>query len=170
MKMLLHRDRDFMMPAETAAFSKPYGDKGIAVWLTKHSDVESYWGEKDVIKAHFGVEDAVARELLDHAVEAAQIGGADEHVRNTKRNDHRTKIAECKNGQIGAFNDAEVVAEYSQNGAQQIVLGKTLCEKIRGTAQAKTITGYQGFGKRVPASLSGSIALDLKVILDGLLA
>lgn len=71
MKMVLHRDRDFMMPAETEAFSKPYADKGIAVWLTKHSDVESYWGEKDVIKAHFGVEDAVAQKLLNLAVDEA---------------------------------------------------------------------------------------------------
>lgn len=173
MKMVLHRDRDFMMPAETDAFTKPYADKGIAVWLTKHSDVESYWGEKDVIKAHFGVEDDVAQNLLNLAVDEAQKNGADETTRNSKRHTIRNQPplkALTEKGELGAVSDAVVAAKYKANGDQHGILGKTLCDKVRWAAQNEKIQGYQSFGNKTPPSLHGLIALDLKTILDALLA
>ncbi|OYU20313.1 MAG: hypothetical protein CFE34_01035 [Rhodobacteraceae bacterium PARR1] len=91
MKMVLHRDRDFMMPAEAEAFSNPYIDKGISVWLTQHSDVESYWGEKHLIKAHFGIDEADAEVLLAEAATEAQINGADVNCRNAKRHTIRNQ-------------------------------------------------------------------------------
>lgn len=173
MKMVLHRDRDFMMPAEADAFTKPYGDKGIAVWLTKHSDVESYWGEKDVMMAHFGVEEADAQELLNLAVQKAEANGADATCRNAKRHTIRNQPplkALTEKGELDAASDADVAAAYRANGVQHGILGKTLCEKVRGVAQEKKVLGYQDFGKKVPASLSGSMAPDLKAVLDKLLA
>lgn len=173
MKMLLHRDRDFMMPAETEAFSKPYGDKGISVWLTKHSDVESYWGEKDVIEAHFGVEDAVAQKLLTLAVDEAQKNGADGTTRNAKRHTIRNQPplkGLTEKGELDAVSDADVAAAYKANGGQHGILGKTLCDKVRWAAQNEKVQGYQSFGNKVPPNLVGSIAPDLKTILDALLA
>ncbi len=166
MKIALHRDRDFMMPKEAAAFSKPYTDAGIGVWLTKLSDVEAYWGSIEAIRAHFGIEDADAQQLIDAAVTAAQHGNEDQTSRNTKRNDIRNKITECKNGQIGACNDAEVVAEYSQDGQQHVVLGKSLCTKIRAHAQENGFPNASGFGKSVPTALDQPIANDLKVLIE----
>ena len=173
MKMVLHRDRDFMMPVEAAAFSKPYDDKGITVWLTKHSDVESYWGEMGVIKEHFGVEDAAAQEILNLAVQEAEANGADATCRNAKRHTIRNQPplkALTEKGELDAASDADVAAAYRANGVQHGILGKTLCEKVRGVAQGKKISGYQGFGGKVPATLSGSVAPDLKAVLDKLLA
>lgn len=166
MKIVLHRDRDFMMPAEANAFSQPYADKKIGVWLTQYSDIESYWGDRDVIKAHFEIEDPEANALLNNAVQTAQINNADVTARNTKRNDIRNKIAECKNGAIGATNDGEVQATYSQNGPQHVVMGKTLCDKIRGQAQQDGLNGYQGFGKSLPTGMNAGVAEDLKAILN----
>ena len=170
MKIMIHRDRDFMMPEEAAAFSKPYADKEISVWLTQHSDVESYWCDATVLEAQFGIDNAAAMALLGSAVNDAKVGDADVTARNTKRNDHRNKIPECKSGVIGAFNDQQAIEEYSKNGAQHVVLGKTLCDKVRGQAQNKGLVSYQGFGKRVPPQLNGTIANDLKLVLDALLA
>lgn len=166
MKIVLHRDRDFMMPLEAEAFSKPYLDRGIAVWLTKHSDIESYWGEVAVVKAHFGVDDVHAAECLSDALINAQANAVDATTRNTKRTDIRNKIPECGKGIIGAFNDAEVIAEYSKDGAQHVVLGKALSEKIRSAAQAAKMPSYQTFGKSVPISLAAAIADDLKIVLE----
>lgn len=173
MKIVLHRDRDFMMPEETAAFSKPYADKGIAVWLTQHSDVESYWGEKDVVKAHFGVEDAVAQNLLNLAVDEAQKNGADGTTRIAKRHTIRNQPplkALTEKGELDAVSDADVAAAYKANGCQHGILGKTLCDKVRWAAQNETVQGYQSFGKKVPPGLDRSIAPDLKAILDAILA
>ena len=170
MKIMIHRDRDFMMPVEAEAFSKPYVDKRISVWLTQHSDVESYWCDPSVLAAQFGIDNAAAMALLDSAVNNAKIGDADVTARNTKRNDHRNKISECKNGAIGAFNDQQAIVEYSKNGVQHVVLGKTLCEKVRGQAQNQGLVYYQAFGNQVPPQLNGAIANDLKLVLESLLA
>lgn len=170
MKIVLHRDRDFMMPAEAEAFSKPYTDKGISVWLTQHSDVESYWCEKEVIKAHFGIDEAAAEALLTDAVAEAQIGGADVTCRNTKRHTIRNQpplktLAE--KGELDAVPDADVATAYKANGEQHGILGKTLCEKIRSRAQGRPLPGYQGFGKLLPAGIENTgVADDLKAILQ----
>lgn len=169
-KIAIHRDRDFMMPAEAAAFSQPYRDSGISVWLTEFSDVEAYWGNIGAICAHFDLDGDVAQELIDAAVAAARHGNADVTARNTKRNDIRNKIAQCRNGEIGAFNDAEVILEYSQSGQQQIVLGKTLCTKIREQAQARGYAAASGFGKSVPANVDAPLADDLRTLILQMLA
>ncbi len=168
MKIVLHRDRDFMMPAEAAAFLKPYTEKGISVWLTQHSDIESYWGEKDVIKAHFGIEEVGSEVLLAEAVTEAQTDNADVTCRNTKRHTIRNQpplktLAE--KGELGAVSDADVASVYSVDGAQHVVMGKTLCQKIRDQAQGKGLTGYQGFGKSLPAEMKSDVAKDLLALL-----
>lgn len=169
MKVALHRDRDFIMPAEAAAFSQPYQGSIISVWLTKFSDVEAYWGSIDAVSAHFEIDGSVAQNLIDAAVSAAQLANADTTTRNTKRNDIRNKIAQCRNGEISAFNDSEVAAEYAQLGVQYIVLGKTLCTKIREQAQVGGYTGASGFGKSVPAALDAPLADDLRTLIQQML-
>lgn len=169
MKTAIHRDRDFMMPDEAAAFSKPYSDAGVGVWLTKYSDVEAYWANTEAVAAHFEVDLQAAQQLIDAAVTSAQQGNADVTARNTKRNYIRNKIAECKNGAIGAFNDAQVVQEYSQDGQQHIVLGKTLCTKIREQAKAGQHQNVSSFGKFALAGLDQTMADDLKNFIEKLI-
>ena len=170
MKIAIHRDRDFMMPTEVTAFSKPYSDLGIGVWSTKYSDVEAYWGNAEVVAAYFGIDALAAQQLIDAAVTSAQQENADVTSRNTKRNDIRNKIKECTSGAIGAFNDQEVVQVYSQDGQQHVVLGKTLCSKIREQAKAAGHQSVSSFGKSVPSGLDQTIADDLKSVIERLMA
>ncbi|WP_188873407.1 ATP-dependent nuclease [Iodidimonas muriae] len=170
MKVAIHRDRDFMMPEEAEAFSKPYLDVGIGVWLTKYSDVEAYWANAGAVAAHFGIGVQAAKQLIDAAVTSAQQEYADVTTRNTKRNDIRNKIAECKKGAIGAFNDEQVVQEYSKDGQQHVVLGKTLCTKIRKQAEAEGHQSETSFGKCVPSGLDQAMADDLKGVIEQLIA
>jgi len=169
MKIVLHRDRDFMMPDEAAAFIKPYAEKGIAVWLTKHSDVESYWADEDVIRAYFEIDDEVTKNLLEDALASAKMNDKAKKTRNKKRNDIRNKLRECMSGQIGAFNEREVVEEYSKHGKQHVVLGKDLCKKIRKKAQDSNFKNPAGFGKSIPNGYTGNIADDLKGFLEDIL-
>ena len=167
MNIVLHRDRDFMMPEEAEAFSKPYIDRGIRVWLTKHSDLEAYWAEKDVLKAHFSLDDHQAEDLLNKAVLAAKENENDKTTRNTKRNEIRNNLPACKDGAIGAFNDEQVIVEYSANSVpQHVILGKNLCGKIRAQAKADRYGNSSGFGKSVPTGVHGRVAEDLKSLLS----
>lgn len=170
MKMAIHRDRDFMMPDEAAAFSKPYSDAGIGVWLTKYSDVEAYWANAEAVTAHFGIDVQAAQQLIDGAVTSAQQENADVTARNRKRIDIRNKIAECTHGAIGAFNDEQVVQVYSEDGQQHVVLGKTLCAKIREQAKAGGHQSASSFGKSVLSALDQAMADDLKGVIEQLMA
>lgn len=169
LKIVLHRDRDFMMPIEADIFKKPYEDKGVAVWLTQHSDIESYWADKEVIRVHFEIDDGKATELLDDALAETNKNDAARKKRNRKRNDIRNKLNECKKGDIDSFNDNEVIEQYSKEGGQYVVLGKDLISKLRGKAKEKGLKKYNSFAKGVPSGCNGKIALDLKSLLEGLI-
>lgn len=170
MKIAIHRDRDFMMPDEAAAFSNPYLEAGIGVWLTKYSDVEAYWANAQAVAAHLEIDAQAAQLIIDAAFTSAQQENADVTARNTKRNDIRNKITECRNGTIGAFNDEQVVQVYSEDGQQHVVLGKTLCAKIREQAKAEGHQGASSFGKSVPSGLDQAVADDLKSVIEQLMA
>jgi len=151
MKIILHRDRDFMMPLEAAAFKKPYDDKGISVWLSKHSDIESYWCEPEVISAHFSIDITEAKTLLLEAVTLAQYDNADFTSRNNSRDNIRNNLSSSAKSQIDHFNDCQIIEEYSKHGHHHVILGKNLCKKIRDVAhEQQELQDYQSFGKIIP--------------------
>ena len=168
MKLLVHRDRDFMMDDEAVAFTRPYLSRNVSVWLTKYSDVEAYWTNETVLSAHWRIDLSEAVRLLNDAVTLASENQEDALVRNKKRNDIRNKLDECKNGSIGNFNDMEVVTAACKDGSQYRILGKTLAEKIRAVAQSGG-KNTSRFGKDIPSNLNVPLALDLYDMLVSLL-
>ncbi len=173
MKILLHRDRDFMMPDEAQVFASPYTAKGVKVWLTRSSDVEAYWADPVVLSRHFGIEAEAADALLANAVTSGKARDSAARCRNSKRHAIRNQPPlkrKAEQGQLATFSDCQVVAEYSIPGAHHVILGKTLCNKLRDAAQAQNLAKVAGFGKAVPVGLNAHMAPDLKQVLDDLLA
>ena len=111
-----------MMPVEVEAISQPYKDKGFELWMTKCSDIESYWAETSVIASHFGIDDGQAKAVLDAAVATACADDAARRKRHTKRNEALQKIPEAKGGQLAQFGDTDVETEAKTHGDQHIVL------------------------------------------------
>ncbi|TCT12333.1 putative AbiEii toxin of type IV toxin-antitoxin system [Tepidamorphus gemmatus] len=172
MKIVLHRDRDFMMPNEAEAFCKPYADKHVTVWLTRQADIEGYWCEVPVIAGHFGIDAQTARSWLDSAVERAKQGKADAGCRNSKRHAIRNQPplrSLAEKGQLNAASDKDVVTEYGKNGAQHVILGKTLVSQVRAVAQSNGNKAASSFGDSLPAELGVPVAEDLKALLEDLL-
>lgn len=165
LKIVIHRDRDFLMPAEVSAISQPYKDKGFELWLTQSSDIEAYWATEAVIAAHFDIDHPTARKLLEAACTAACANDAALQKRRTKRNDAVQKIDAAKKGNIAQFNDQDVESEAKIHGDQHVVLGKDLVAAIREKAQDNKLRNVANFGKQIPAGLAEGIASDLKGIL-----
>lgn len=166
LNIVIHRDRDFMMPAEVTAISQPYKDKGFQLWLTQCSDIEAYWASEAVIAAHFGIDEQAAKALLDAAFAAACEDDAALHKRRTKRNEAVQKIDAAKKGKLKQYSDQEVETEAKTHGEQHVVLGKDIVNAIRKRAQDDKLSNVASFGKQVPAGLLEPIASDLKVILE----
>lgn len=168
-QILIHRDRDFMMPKELAAISQPYEDKGFQFWVTKCSDIEAYWGEKSIIEAHFGVDAETAEEIITEAEAAASNDDKALTKRRKKRMDAMQKIPEVKKGELPQYGDAEVETAAKQHGDQHRVLGKDLVAAIRKSAQDKKLPRSSGFAKGVPTGLQDGIAGDLRDKLEDLM-
>lgn len=165
LKIVIHRDRDFLMPAEVEVISSPYEDMGFDLWFTQCSDIEAYWATEAVIAAHFGIDQPAAKELLEAAVAKACEGKAALKKRRTKRNEVSQKLDAAKNGNLPQFGDEEVETEATIHGFQHGVLGKDLVAKIRRMAQEKKLDNATSYGKRIPAGIAESIATDLRDIL-----
>lgn len=161
-KIVLHRDRDFLMPVEVEKLAKPYIDAGFGFWVTRHSDIESYWAESKVIAAHFKLSEEEAVQILEKAVEAVKQDDSAEEKRRKKRNDVLQKLN--REGKLPQFGDMEVLAEVTKGGAQHAIMGKTLTARIRSVAGSK----HSGFGQSVPEGLDFELADDLKAMLAGI--
>ncbi|SEG36333.1 AAA family ATPase [Jhaorihella thermophila] len=173
MTIVLHRDRDFMMPNEAQVFADHYSEKGIEVWLTRHSDTEAYWCDARVIAAHFDADAAAAAEWLDAAVQKSKEGNADVECRNSKRHTIRNQPPlkkPAEKGELAHASDHDVVSVYSTHGQQHVILGKTLLSRIREHAQTQGAPESSSFGNKIPQNLANPIAPDLKDFLRPLLA
>jgi ABC-type dipeptide/oligopeptide/nickel transport system ATPase component len=165
LKVVLHRDRDFMTPAEITILSAPYESAGHKFWFTRCSDIESYWAEPEIIATHFDISDEDARTLLDEAATIARAENKALTTRRNKRIDAMNKIGHRAGVALPQLSDAEVQAEACLHGIQHDVLGKDLLAAIRGVAQRRAYKGATSFGKAVPTNLTHSMAPDLEVIL-----
>lgn len=165
LKIVIHRDRDFMMPAEVEVISNPYKDMGFDLWFTQCSDIEAYWATEAVIAAHFGIDQPAAKELLKAAVATACEDEAALKKRRTKRNEASLKLDAAKKGNLPQFGDEQVETEATIHGFQHGVLGKDLVADIRRMAQNKKLDNATSYGKRIPAGIAESIATDLRDIL-----
>ena len=168
-RILLHRDCDFMMPEEVEFFSKQYLEKGITTWLTKYSDLEAYWVSTKVLKAYFNLGMDQADELLEGAVMLAKEGDEDKIQRTNKRDDIRNKVLGKEKSKISTFNDSEIVGEYSKDGLQYTILGKTMQTKLRIKAGEMRCINFSGYGKSVPNYLKDPMAKDLKIAIENAL-
>lgn len=167
-KFVIHRDRDFMMPPEVAKLAEPYTNRGHLLWVTSQSDIESYWASPEVIASHFGIDYSEAQLILDEAVAITNVNDEAIKKMRNKRSDALNKIND--NGSLPRFGDAEVIDHFGVDGPQYVVLGKSMVSGIRQVAQGKGLNDVGSFGKRVPAGLNGSLAPDLKALLESVLA
>ncbi|MCX8508286.1 MAG: ATP-binding protein, partial [Rhodobacteraceae bacterium] len=168
MRIVLHRDRDFMMPVECDHFCKPYADKGISVWLTKYSDIEAYWADSALLAAHFNLSDSDARALLSAAVSAENFEDKALRKRRSKRADMIKKLQNGVAAHLPQYGDNDILTETTQGGRQYAILGKDMLSALRKAAQDQKLAGVNGFGKSIPAGMASCLAPDLRVLLEQL--
>jgi ABC-type cobalamin/Fe3+-siderophores transport system ATPase subunit len=167
MKVVIHRDRDFLMPEEIRLLSEPYEKYGHVFWVTKHSDMEAYWTNPEAIAGHFETSDEVGAQVLSEAIASASAENAALITRRRKRNDAQNKFN--KKGILPNFGDAEVEKEATIHGDQYAVLGKDLRGAIKAAAHQRKLANSASFSDIVPAQLVGQMADELRSLLDDLL-
>lgn len=164
MRLVIHRDRDFLMAEEISKLAQPYETRGHRLWATSYSDIEAYWATPDAISAHFGISDGEAAVLLETAISEANENNDATTKRRKKRRDALNKLND--DGKLAQFGDSDVLDEATTDGPQFGVLGKTMIARIRATASDLGLERHGSFGKVVPTGLKSFIADDLRVLLE----
>ncbi|WP_425864738.1 ATP-dependent nuclease [Arthrobacter sp. TWP1-1] len=166
MRLVIHRDRDFLMPEEISKLAKPYEAHGHRIWATRYSDIEAYWATPEAISAHFGISVGEATLLLESAIREAN---KDEEATTKRRNKRRDALNKLNDdGKLPQFGDVEVLEEVAAEGPQFGVLGKSMIGCIRAAASRSRLDKIAGFGNFIPAGLTSFIADDLRVLLESL--
>ncbi|PPH05652.1 hypothetical protein C5C44_02660 [Rathayibacter sp. AY1F6] len=167
-KLLVHRDRDFMMPLEVDKIVAPYAAQDHTLWPTKYSDIEAYWMSNEVVARHFGLTDLEAETLLQDAINKANTDGVALKKMRNKRSE--ALLVVNSKGSLPHYSDTDVITEYSIDGPQFTVLGKTMMAGLRDLTQSRGLLQSAQFGKVIPSSLGAPLAADLKKLLEDLLA
>ncbi|MEZ2371752.1 ATP-dependent endonuclease [Arthrobacter sp. RCC_34] len=164
-RLVVHRDRDFLMPDEVDRFKAPYNSKGCQVWVTKYSDIEAYWTSISAVSLGFGVSEDGASALIEEAVKRASVDDQAMRKLRTKRNE----ISRLFNGdgKFQQFGEMEVVEEAARAGSQFAVLGKLLLKKVREIATESGWAAANSYGKSVPEGIGSEFAGDLERVLRG---
>lgn len=160
LKVILHRDRDFLMPDEIERITEPYQKAHHKLWFTRCSDVEAYWAEPNVISAYFDISHEDAVNLL----EESEISESrdDAHLRKLRNKRTNTINKINKKGEFPIFGENDVINEACKYGKQHKILGKDLVSAIRKAAQDRGLNNTGHFGKTVPNGLVGHMARDLR--------
>lgn len=165
MKIVLHRDSDFMVQIERDSFCREYRNNGISVWLTKGSDIESYWTFPQVLSLIFGVDEARATDILNNACDLLDSRGADQTFRN-KRREIYNKIPAYRNGEADQVGADTARTEIQADGRSSIYVGKDLVSAIREVCSQEGVNFASKICKHIPIGVI--IADDLKVLLESL--
>ena len=167
MKVVMHRDGDFMVTEERESFAQPYRDKGIAVWITEGSDIEGYWIRPDIVAEQLGIDTAAAADLINVACDRQDQNEAVATFR-TKRQELLNKLPCYRNHTMDQIGTDAAKLRLQEAGRDKAYVGKKLVSSVRALATEEGLNGGHKLASSLPNNPEMIIAADLKRILEGL--
>lgn len=157
-KILIHRDSDFMTPAERGQWAERYRQDGVEVWITEGADVENYFCSPAYLATLYGISNMEAKELVQKAIDLCD--GAEKKFR-----EKRKAILRLLNEEGGSPATSSLWNEGK--GTVATVHGKAL------EGQLKNILKQAGKNEKlldkliIPATIE--LAPELKILLESLI-
>lgn len=71
-KVLIHRDGDFMTTAEKNKWAERYKEDSVVVWITEDADVESYFCHPSYLSALYEVTEERSKDMVQKAIELCE--------------------------------------------------------------------------------------------------
>jgi energy-coupling factor transporter ATP-binding protein EcfA2 len=123
MRVLVHRDRDFMTEEEVGKWSSPYKNARYGVWVTKFCDVEHYFTDPSHIARRYEVDEQEAERWLNEAFAAI---GNNAYIKFTNKREELVRLG-IADKQISE----KLVKQWEPLGCRHVSLGKELRKKLR---------------------------------------
>lgn len=161
LRILLHRDRDFMTASESKKWSDQFAAPLTWTWITAPVDVEGYFCAPDYVAASCGISVSDAKSAIDRAV--GRIQGA----RKTFL-EKRTLITRQLYPASGGSPDSEAMWGDAGGPSVQTVLGKSLHKALRQVLHESGVDASSLRNFEIPAGVE--VAIDLRTTLEVALA
>lgn len=127
-KIIIHRDRDFMTSQECKMWSQRYTEDDVKVWVTEYSDAEAYFCRKEYLACLYGISIDTAAQWIKSAA--------------PKCNNARKVFFEKRKVFIrllyenGGSPASDVLWEESLESEAESLLGKTLHRALKEVVKA----------------------------------
>lgn len=158
-KIVIHRDRDSMIDKEVAKLSAQYKAKGVSLWVTDNSDIESYFCEASFLHDLLGDSVESLQNILDNIIKPL----------NSSTNEQFVKQRKSCNDELyaggGGSPSSDVVWQTLQSRPLKSAIGKAVFNKLKNKIQANKFSDKS----ILLHNLDGGIAISLKSLLTDLL-
>lgn len=159
-KVLIHRDGDFMTQEERAMWAQRYDAEGAEVWITQQSDAEGYFCDSRYLSGLSGLTEEETRELVKKALQLCT---------DAKRTflEKRKVILRLLYEHGGSPSSLDLWSRGE--GTEATVLGKSLHKKLKNVVKE---AGLQGLDKRLDKfeiPFGVEVAPELKALLETML-
>lgn len=159
-KVLVHRDRDFMTDEESEKWKQKYSADGVATWVTRDSDAEAYFCAPSYLSALYGISEEEASRWVEEAVSSCADGWK---VFREKRR----LINRILNDEGGGPHSTDLWNADGRVSAKNI-LGKTLHKSLKNTAKQHNYDAKNLDRFSIPPGYE--LASDLRLAIEKLLA
>lgn len=165
-KIMVHRDRDFMSDADTEAWkeNRNYTANQIPVWFSPGSDIESCFQVAEHISRAMDVDQAVAEKGIEYALDELEVASV-----SASFNEAYNKAVQPLPGQANAIQRWNDLGEFGQ----ETVKGKTFKKALQRGLQIAVPEAGQArklgnMAKVYQGNSAAPICEDLRMLLQGL--
>lgn len=158
MRVLVHRDRDFMTDEEVEKWSSPYKNAGYGVWVTKFCDVEHYFTDPGHVSRRYEVEKQEAEKWITEAFAAI---GSNVYIKFTNKREELVRL-----GIADKQLSEKLVTQWEPLGCRHVSLGKELRKKLRKVVLDKGLDQTKLDAIEINPADDATLAIDLKNAIE----
>jgi predicted ATPase len=157
-KILIHRDGDFMTATEKLKWAERYNEEGVEVWITENADVESYFCQPNYLSALYGITEEQAKDLVQNAIKLCD--GAEKKFKEKRR-----VILRLLNEDGGAPASSDLWERGS--GTVATVHGKALHGQLKMVVKKAGLDDKKLDKLAIPVEVE--LAPELRVLLEAMI-
>lgn len=159
-KVLVHRDRDFMTLEESERWSRKYSVDRVETWVTKDSDAEAYFCAPAYLSSLYGISGETASSWVDEAIGLCADG---ERTFKEKR-----RLINRMLNEDGGGPHTDTLWNAEGRIAPKNILGKSLHKALKNVAKKHHQDDKKLDRFLIPPGYE--VAIELRLIVEKLLA
>lgn len=163
-KVLIHRDSDFMTDEERSLWAKRYDADGAEVWITKYADAEGYFCEPTYLSVLAGISHNQAEGLVNAAIQRV-VDSKDSQKTFLEKRKHINRLLYEHGGSPSSHS-----LWNSGLATMSTVLGKSVHKQLKSVVKEAELAGCDKQLDRFEIPAGIEVAPELRLLLEEMLS